>query len=163
MASAVWKYCGANPAPSDKKVITYVQRNIRGRRLTAKCEAELIDKISALPQVKLQIVDFASLSFKEQIQVTAGSDILLGVHGNGLSHTLFLPSRAALIELFPKNSFRVEYRIFANARGLPYYGWIDSQGWISHKAAEKGLAGNVYADELETDVDAIIAVIKERI
>ena len=49
----------------------------------------------------LSVVDFATLSFKQQIKVTTDTDILIGAHGAGLTHTLWLKGggRAALIEL----------------------------------------------------------------
>lgn len=152
----IWNYCEVTKDVSKKTVVTYVQR-ANSRRLSPDCDTELIQKINKLPIVELRIVDFAAIPFKEQVNIVANTDILLGVHGNGLSHTLLLPQGAALIELFPKKSFRVEYRILALARGLAYYGWIESEGWISDETEETvGCHGEISVEELDTDVDAII-------
>ena len=45
-------------------------------------------------------VDFSTLSFEEQILVDATTDVLIGPHGAGLMHNVFLPDRGSLIELF---------------------------------------------------------------
>lgn len=160
LASSVWEYCGAKRNPSHRKQITFVKRE-HSRRLTADCQQQLLSRIQALPQFLLKIVDLAALSFKEQVQLIANTDILLGVHGNGLSHALFLPEGGSLIEIFPPSSFRVEYRILTQARKLNYFGWMPPIGWLTDANAEKlGSYGEVWVEELETDVDAIMALLE---
>lgn len=163
LASSIWDYCEVRKNPSDKTRVTYVQRS-HNRQFKSDCEKELINKIRALPNVELSIVDFAPISFREQVQIVANTDVLLGVHGNGLSHALLLPEGAALIEIFPKNSFKVEYRIITKARGLDYFGWIDEAGWISDRTAETiGSHGNPYVSDFNINVDAIVDVIRSRV
>lgn len=160
LAAHVWKYCGVEIAPFSKTRVTYVRRAIV-RRLKADCEEELINRIKKLPNVELCVVDFASIPFSEQVNIVANTDVLLGVHGNGLSHTLFLPSGASLIEFFPENTFQVEYRIFAKRLGFDYWGWVPPNGWISDQTVERiGCHGNPRVDELSTNVDAIIQVLE---
>jgi hypothetical protein len=159
-ASRIWNYCQVAKVPTDKIVVTYVRRT-GSRCLTSSCEEELISKIEKLENVDLRIVDFAAISFYEQVKIIVNTDVLLGVHGNGLSHALLLPSGATVIELFPKDSFRVEYRIIAKSRGLNYFGWIDSVGWVSDEVAESvGYYGNVAVDKVNTHVDAIMGVLQ---
>jgi hypothetical protein len=43
------------------------------------------------PLVKVQSFDFASMSYKEQLEIVQDTDILAGVHGAGLTHGMFLP------------------------------------------------------------------------
>ncbi|KAF0981018.1 hypothetical protein FDP41_012806 [Naegleria fowleri] len=51
--------------------------------------------------IVVERVDFAQLSFKEQIQKTYHSDFLIGMHGAGLTHAFWLPpSRSAVLELW---------------------------------------------------------------
>eukprot|EP01033_Poteriospumella_lacustris_P001401 gene1401-1017_t len=50
--------------------------------------------------VKITAVDFNVLSFKEQIAVDLQTDIMVGPHGAGLMHNIFMRDRASLIELF---------------------------------------------------------------
>jgi capsular polysaccharide biosynthesis protein len=46
-------------------------------------------------------VQLELLPFTEQLRLVGETDILLGMHGAGLSHMLFLPRHGALIEFEP--------------------------------------------------------------
>jgi hypothetical protein len=50
-------------------------------------------------RLKLQIVDFAVLSFQEQVEIGRGTDILLGAHGAGLTHMLWMKPGSAVVEI----------------------------------------------------------------
>eukprot|EP00727_Mastigamoeba_balamuthi_P001996 m51a1_g11794 putative fumarate hydratase (961) ;mRNA; f:313758-317679 len=79
----------------DKKKIGRVIRN----------EPELetaMQEYTNAGRLRFQIVDLATLSLKEQIHRVRGSNILVGMHGAGLVHALFLPDDAAVIEIFPR-------------------------------------------------------------
>lgn len=59
--------------------------------------------LKSLPQdvkIKVQAVDFNVLSFKEQIKIDIETDIMIGPHGAGLMHNIFMRDRAILLELF---------------------------------------------------------------
>ncbi|MES2345728.1 MAG: glycosyltransferase family 61 protein [Chlamydiota bacterium] len=158
----VQHYCGVNVEPSSKLRVTYVPR-FRERFVDEAQEKELLERIGNMPEVILRVADFAVYSFSEQVAIAANTDVLIGAHGNGLSHTLFLPKGAAMIELFPKDAFRVEYRIFAKAHGIDYFGWIDSKGWISDEIAETvGKHGQIEGI-INIDIDAIMDVILSKI
>lgn len=55
-------------------------------------------------RVRIQTVDFNILTFKEQITVDLQTDIMVGPHGAGLMHNIFMRDRASLIELFVDGS-----------------------------------------------------------
>ena len=40
------------------------------------------------------------IPFLSQVSITAGTDILVGMHGAGLTHLLFLPDWAEVVELY---------------------------------------------------------------
>lgn len=161
MAAKVHQYAQVDKIQSEKLVVTYVTRT-PPRCLPPNIEGVLLDKIQQLPNVELRVVDFAALSFKEQINSVANTDVLIGVHGNGLSHALFLPSGASLIEIFPVDTFRVEYRILAKARELNYFGLLPNIGWIDDQSKEKlEFYGEGSIAITNADIDAIIAVLKE--
>ena len=50
-------------------------------------------------EVVFQDVDFNLLTLEEQIKVDLQTDILIGPHGAGLMHTIFMRDRATLMEL----------------------------------------------------------------
>lgn len=161
---AVYEYAGVEIKPREKKIVTYIKRN-PPRCLAAALEKELLSKIKKLSHIELQVVDFANLTFKEQINIAANTDVLLGVHGNGMSHVLFLPPTATVIELFPLDCFRVEYRIFAQSRGLHYFGFIPSLGWIdesqSRELAWFGDDTILNKQVTSADIDTIISMLQK--
>lgn len=66
-------------------------------------------------------VDFAQLNFAQQLLLVRYSSVLVGVHGAGLSHTLFLAPGAGLIELVPPEySARIHFKYFAAWNGRAY-------------------------------------------
>ena len=51
----------------------------------------------------VQAVDFACLPVEEQIRIASETDILVGVHGAGLTHLLWMPPHGGLLEIDPKS------------------------------------------------------------
>lgn len=52
-----------------------------------------------IPKVVVQDVDYNKMSFKQQIATDLATDIMIGPHGAGLMHSVFLRDRGHLIEL----------------------------------------------------------------
>ena len=67
---------------------------------------ELADKLSSiLPNNYLiRLVDTASLSIISQISIMRKTDLLIGIHGAGLSLSIFLPTKSILYEILPKEN-----------------------------------------------------------
>lgn len=77
--------------------------------------------------VRVQSVDFAAIPLREQIEVARGTDILVGVHGAGLTHALFMkPHRGAVVEIFPATLEFNALRAIALERGLAYHSTHDT-------------------------------------
>lgn len=64
------------------------------------------------------------MSFKEQLKVTRNTDILIGIHGAGLTHLLFLPKWATLFELYNCEDPNC-YKDLSRLRGINYITWED--------------------------------------
>ena len=65
-----------------------------------KNEDEILSVVKRkYPNFKVVGKDLASLDFKQQLQHVANVDIVVGMHGAGLSHMLFMPYNGGLIEL----------------------------------------------------------------
>ena len=48
----------------------------------------------------LQLVKYSSsMPFEDQLRITHNSDVLIGMHGAGLAHFMFLPDWAVAFEL----------------------------------------------------------------
>ena len=61
-----------------------------------------------------------------QVELMAGTGILIAPHGAHLANAMFLPAHAAVIELFPymmkKNTYR-HLSLMSDLHYLPFYSW----------------------------------------
>lgn len=73
-------------------------------------------------EVKLNLLDvtFEPLSMREQVSLIADTDVLVAMHGAGLTHILFLPEHAAVVEMFSRGTRVSHYEAFARWRSLKY-------------------------------------------
>ena len=124
--STILLNAGVGPAciTSERTTLTVVDRQQTSHR---KFSAGLFEEVqrrlgTAHPRLLVHWVHMQHLSFHEQVQRAAETQILLGVHGNGLSHVLFIRKPGALIEIFPGRNRILAYQQFAEARGIAYYG-----------------------------------------
>src|SRR5207245_1674069 len=106
--------------------------------------------------------DFATLSFKEQVNIVANTDILIGAHRNDLSHILVLPPSATAIELFPSSGFTWDYALLAKIREIDYYGhfagdWVTSRETPHHSRFV--CHGNLNAVVEDLDLNSLIKVV----
>jgi len=73
--------------------------------------------------VKFLNVDYNKLSFEEQIKIDLQTDIMIGPHGAGLMHNIFMRDRAVLIELsVDGSSVNRHFHNLAHWFGRTYYG-----------------------------------------
>lgn len=115
------------PQGTYKDVVTYISRQNSRRRLTQESHDELVaaleDRAAKLGW-ELVIVEAEKMSKEEQLALAGRTTILLGVHGNGLTHLLWMPStpRSAVIEMFYKGGFARDYQWTAHALGIRHFG-----------------------------------------
>lgn len=91
-----------------------------------KNEGELLQKVKdLLPSHHVQGVQLDNIAMEKQLRYVTQADIMIGMHGAGLTHTLFLPDHAALIELYPRYwpTTNVHFRCMAKWRNLTYFSW----------------------------------------
>ena len=73
-------------------------------------------------KVTVQDVDYSNLDFRAQIKTNLDTDVMVGPHGAGLLHNIFMPDRAALVELFiDSSSANRHFHNFAKWQGRNYY------------------------------------------
>ncbi|KAK3610529.1 hypothetical protein CHS0354_008962 [Potamilus streckersoni] len=74
------------------------------------------------------------LDLTKQLQWISDTDILVGMHGAGLSHTLFLQKYAALIELYPTYwpTANKHFRAMAQWRNIHYQLWQNADQANEH-------------------------------
>lgn len=97
--------------PRDRKVVTVTvvdRKKAASAGRSIENIDELVEALNALPRshsaqagqlrIQARAVDFVDLSFREQLALVRRTDVLVGAHGAGLTHALFLPPGAHLIE-----------------------------------------------------------------
>jgi len=76
-----------------------------------------------------------SLSMRQQLQYTADADILLGMHGAGLSLCLMLPKHSALVEFMPQYiipSYKKHFKYMAESRRIIYRRWVNTDSKLEY-------------------------------
>lgn len=85
-------------AKGGKVRITFLERNTKFRKILNS--AELIAAIHLNDSYTVRSVSFdRKISFRDQLDVIRNTDVLIGMHGAGLTHLLFLPPWATVFEL----------------------------------------------------------------
>ncbi|KAF8202666.1 hypothetical protein K438DRAFT_1757988 [Mycena galopus ATCC 62051] len=121
------------PMPA-KIVITYISRQSAGqRKLTPESHTGLVQALEELVARKgnkweLIVVEAEKLSKDEQLQIAARTTILLGVHGNGLTHLVMMPPTriSTVIEMFFPGGFAHDYQWTTSALGMKHFAvWND--------------------------------------
>ncbi|CAG0913822.1 unnamed protein product [Notodromas monacha] len=70
--------------------------------------------------------------FRSQLEIIRNTDILIGIHGSGLTHCLFLPDWAAVFEIYNCGDSDCYYDL-ARLRGVKYRTWrSDGRGVRVH-------------------------------
>lgn len=90
---------------------------------------ELADKLaSILPKNYLiRLVDTAPLSIEDQISIMKKTDYLIGVHGAGLSLSIFMPYQSIVYEILPKENIKVLRLMSALSGHKVYFDIIKSE------------------------------------
>ncbi|CAH8628877.1 unnamed protein product, partial [Heterobilharzia americana] len=85
-------------------------------------EKELLFSIKQLGFNNSLIINLINLNIYEQIKLISTTDILIGMHGAGLTYTLLLPKISYLIELFPAYCCisNKHFRKFSQLHGIMY-------------------------------------------
>jgi protein O-GlcNAc transferase len=81
-----------------------------------------LEKLSELTDVNIFWVDFADYTWEEQIRLIRTTDLLVGVHGAGLTQLIFLNDNSSVLEVVPSSySARRHFRALSAYLGHQYY------------------------------------------
>ncbi|RMZ34402.1 hypothetical protein D0859_01456 [Hortaea werneckii] len=73
------------------------------------------------PEIKMSLLDYGTLSFKAQLETDQTTDILVGVHGAGLTHGMFLRRRSTVAQILPPTLDHYGFEKMARFLGHKYY------------------------------------------
>ncbi|RDX47978.1 hypothetical protein OH76DRAFT_1353103 [Lentinus brumalis] len=154
---------------SDKDiVITYISRQSARRHLLDDDHAALVQALEDMVKKhgwELNVVQAERLSKEQQLQIAAKTTILLGVHGNGLTHLIMMPVTpvSTVIEIFYPKGFAHDYHWTSMALGMRHFAiWNDTyythpnEPGVDYPEGFQGTEIPVYAP-------TVVQVIEERI
>lgn len=96
-----FKLIDLNIEPSSKIVVTYIDRQTSSkRRLPPVVHEKILKFMNSMSDITFQHLQMESLNFEEQVSAVQKTDLLIGVHGNGLTHSLFMKPRGSVCEIF---------------------------------------------------------------
>ena len=100
LAWGVKKQLGIDPAktPNPQRVVVALRKPSESRKLNNANEL-----LAALTKFgfNAELVVFGDLSFQDQLQIISDAAVLVGVTGSDLISLIFLPTNAAVVEVFP--------------------------------------------------------------
>ena len=96
------------------KIITFILRN--GTRTITNIDF-VKDKLQSF---NIKYIYLENYNIKEQLNIIANTDILIGVHGAGLSWCIFMKNESQLLELYPGNSNTDNYIRWCNIAKIKY-------------------------------------------
>lgn len=146
--------------PNRKPTITYIMRKNR-RYVDPEFRSQFLSQLeSEFPNCRVQAVWFEKYSFSQQLQIIRNTDVLIGAHGNGLTHAYFLPDKSLVVELFPEDAFAMDYQLVSELSGHTYRAIDPLQGTISETGKHSPPRGNVNQVISKFDTDCAISAIK---
>ena len=88
---------------------------------------------------------------KEQIEKISTTDVLVGVHGAGMTHVLFLPLHSSVIEVVPSGyDGRIHFQYMSAWRGH-HYAKVGASGGENNVHPNE----NGYASAVKTAIEAL--------
>ncbi|KAK1225030.1 hypothetical protein PQX77_012029 [Marasmius sp. AFHP31] len=153
-------------AASSAPVVTYISRQRTGRRLKQEDHEALIEELMTLGGqgfCEVNVVQMEDMSLKDQIELAArttvclletyhGEELLLianlrdqimiGVHGNGLTHQLWMrPSATStVVELLVPGGYTYDFELLARNMGHKHYAvWNDTCVTYPKGTTHKGI------------------------
>jgi EGF domain-specific O-GlcNAc transferase len=136
-------------------VVTYSIRSQKRRLLRE--EEHLVALRLAFPHITIQAVDFALSSFEDQVKLAASTDILVGVHGAGLTHAMFMRPGSAVVEILPMEFNFMGFRNLAHLAGHNYFGAHASE--VVPAANSEKLKRNWQEDDLGIEQERFVDLV----
>ena len=120
VSRALALYKVITPAKNEAKVkVTFVRRTNTRRLVDEDAHMQALrDRIS---HMELRIVDFGTIPFAQQLEIARETDLLVGVHGAGLTHSMFLQPGSAVLEILPEGLQHRGFRNLAQMLGIDYF------------------------------------------
>ncbi|KAF2757664.1 hypothetical protein EJ05DRAFT_501191 [Pseudovirgaria hyperparasitica] len=124
--------------------ITFLDR--KGNRRFVHQDQLLAGIAQKYPDATIDTVDFTEMSFGEQLEVISNTTVLIGVHGAGMTHSIFMPEGSTIIDIMPPG---LQCKGFENIAGLKHIGYFKIQGGGEEKSGASFKSPSWQSDDVE--------------
>ncbi|ORX41230.1 hypothetical protein BD324DRAFT_648113 [Kockovaella imperatae] len=135
-------------------VVLYVNRQDTGRRLLAEDAESLAFELDALHQqglIELHDVQMGKVSKLEQFCLACKADVMLGVHGNGLTHQMWMKPGSAVLEMMTVGGHARDYNLLADMVGHQYETIHNNHTFPREKWGSVGQGKNFHSSSIRAD------------
>ena len=103
------------------KQITIVLRDDT-RNVSLKMHTRLFSLLNSTfgKDYKIEAIDFGKLSNDQQLMISMNTIAMIGVHGNGLTNLLWMPTNSCIIEILPPGIIQKDFPSFAHLASHRY-------------------------------------------
>ncbi|KAK6907405.1 hypothetical protein I203_101399 [Kwoniella mangroviensis CBS 8507] len=132
-------------ALNDVPKIVYLDRQETSRKLSDEDNDGILGVLRDLEKdgkAHVGVPHLSEMGFKNQVKAIKDADIIIGIHGNGLTDQMWMPEGGMVIELFIPDAFLRDYQVLSQALGhrhiaiwndriLPPSEWKDIDGQMN--------------------------------
>lgn len=104
-------------------IVAFIER--RGTRKLVDMDQHIAALRSIYTHTEIRVLNMESLTLTEQIQNVRDCDVLVGVHGAGLTHAMWLRKHSVVAEILPEG---FQYKGFRNLAGALGHGYFSAHG-----------------------------------
>jgi capsular polysaccharide biosynthesis protein len=108
-------------------VVGHVDRQNTRRQLIDSHHQRILQFAGKHDKIDFRHLHMEEYSPFEQIQMASECDVLLGVHGNGLTHSLWMAPNRYVVEFFWNFNFQFDYATTAQLMNHTYLGLWNGQ------------------------------------
>lgn len=99
-----------------------ISRRLASRRKLAN-EEDLSSYLSNHTHIDLHNIDLELMSINEQISTVSSMDVLIGMHGAGMVHFIWMEPQSLVLEIFPPGIYKETIRELAMKFGIHHAMW----------------------------------------
>jgi Glycosyltransferase 61 len=110
-----------------KIVVGYIDRQNTDRGLPDDHHEWLVDYFSKHAKIQFLHLHMEKYPAIEQLKIASGCDVLIGVHGNGMTHAFWMTPRRYVVELFWRYPFQFDYATTAQLMKHNYLGILNGR------------------------------------
>ena len=137
---------------NDRLVVAYIDRQNTSRRLPDAMHEWLIHSLAHMdPRIDFRQLHMEDLQPMEQFQAAAQADVLLGVHGNGLTHLFWMPPNRYVVEMYDHYPFQYDYASAAQMMQHRYLGL--SNGRVLNEVKIRNRDAKMLGVQMKEDKD----------